>query len=105
MFGWLRSKPECPVDPATREWIDMRWAWLESQFGMERLRKARVILPRPEFFPDPFRSTPEDARRMLDRVCGYMDIDPATVELSLYQDRTPVYEGELRQGTAGLYHS
>jgi hypothetical protein len=103
MFGWFRSKPECPVDPAMREWIDTRWAWLEVQFGPERLRTARVVLPRPEFFPDPFRGTEEDARRMVDRVCEYMDIDPATVELSLYQDRNPVNDGKWR-GTAGLYH-
>jgi hypothetical protein len=104
MFGWFRSRPQCPVDPATQEWIDQRWAWLESQFGRERLRKTTVILPRPEFFPDPYHGTEDDVRPMLDRVCGYMGIGPATVELSLYEDRNPVYEGEWRQGTAGLYH-
>jgi hypothetical protein len=104
MLGWFRSKPECPVDPAMRQWVDTRWAWLEHQFGLERLRKARVVLPRPEFYPDAFNGTEEDARRMLDRTCGYMEIDPATVELSLYEDRNPVYEGEWRHGTAGLYH-
>jgi hypothetical protein len=41
---------------------------------------------------------------MLDRVCAYMDIEPAIVDLSLYQDRNPVYEGGRRRGTAGLYH-
>jgi hypothetical protein len=104
MFGWLSRRPVCPVSPDARAWIDQRWTWLEGQFGVQRLRRCRVILPRPEFFPDPFRSTPDDARRMLDRVCGYMDIDPATVELSLYEDRNPVRTGEWRHGTAGLYH-
>ena len=41
---------------------------------------------------------------MLDRVCDYMEIEPDTVELSLYEDRNPVYEGEWRHGAAGLYH-
>jgi len=41
---------------------------------------------------------------MLDRVCAYMDIEPAIVELSLYADRNPVFEGRWQQGTAGLYH-
>jgi hypothetical protein len=104
MFGWFDSKPKCPIDSTTQQWVDNRWTWLEDQFGLERLRKSRVILPRPEFFPDPYHGTEEDARRMLDRVCGYMDIDPATVELSLYEDRNPVYEGEWRHGTSGLYH-
>ncbi len=103
MFGWFRSNPECPVDLATRQWIDERWAWLESQFGLERLRATTVVLPRPEFFPDAYHGTAEDVRHMLDRVCEYMDIDPTLVELSLYEDRNPVYEGEWRQGTAGLY--
>src|SRR5262249_33934531 len=104
MFRWFRSKVECPVDPATREWIDRRWAWLEGQFGRERVRKTPGILPRPEFFPDPFDGTEEAARRMLDRACAYMGIDPASIELSLYEDRNPVHEGQWRRGTAGLYH-
>jgi hypothetical protein len=104
MFDWFFSNSECPVDPAMRQWIDTRWAWLEGQFGTERLRDGCVILPRAEFFPDPFHGTEEDARRMLDRVCDYMDIDPGSIELSLYEDRNPVYEGEWRNGTAGLYH-
>ena len=98
MFGWFRSQPKCPVDPDTRRWIDERWRWLEQQFGANRLRKTTVVLPRPEYFPDPFHGTEEDARRMLDRVCGYMDINPATIELSLY------VEGQ-RQQTAGRYHA
>jgi hypothetical protein len=105
MLRWFRSKPECPVGPEARQWIDTRWGWLEGQFGAERLRRTRVILPHPEFFPDPFHGREEDARRMLDHVCGYMDIDPTTVELSLYEDRNPVYDGEWRHGTAGLYHA
>lgn len=104
MFGWFRSKAECPVEPQLREWIDVRWSWLETEFGREKLQNARVILPRPEFFPDPYQGTEPDARRILDRVCGYMDINPATVLLSLYEDRNPVFEGNFRQGTAGLYH-
>jgi hypothetical protein len=104
MLGWFRSKPQCPVDPATRGWVDERWAWLEDQFGLERLLDTEVILPRPEYFPDPYHGTERDVRRMLDRVCGYMDIDPAAVCLSLYEDRNPVYEGDWRHGTAGLYH-
>jgi hypothetical protein len=104
MFGWFRTKAECPVNPSTRAWIEERWTWLEAQFGVERLRSARVILPRPEFFPDPFAGRPEDARALLDRVCGYMGIDAASIELSLYEDRNPVYDGHWREGTAGLYH-
>jgi hypothetical protein len=104
MLGWFRAPPECPVDTATRNWIDARWAWLEDQFGTGRVREARVILPRPEFFPDPFNGTAEEARRMLDRTCEYMGLDAATVELSLYAERNPLYADGWQHGTAGLYH-
>ncbi|MEX0704512.1 MAG: hypothetical protein WD069_20590 [Planctomycetales bacterium] len=103
MLGWLRPKADCPVDPATRAWVDGRWDWLESQFGLDRLRNTSVILPHAEFFPDPYHGDEAGVRRMLDCVCGHMAIDPATVELSLYEDRSPVHEGRWRPGTAGLY--
>lgn len=103
MFGIFGAKPICPVDPATREWIDRRWAWLEREFGRDGPRKCQVVLPRPEFFPDSFQGTEADAQRMLQRVCGYLGIDPESVELVLYEDRNPVHEGRWRQGTAGLY--
>jgi hypothetical protein len=110
MLGWFTSKPKCPVDDATREWLDARWRWLEEQFGADRARKATVVLPRAEFFPDEYCGTDEDARRILDRVCGYMDVDPATVEMSLYDETDPLANNPFiaegtRHGTAGLYHA
>jgi hypothetical protein len=109
LFDWFRSKPECPVDPDTRTWIDHRWRWLEAEFGTDRVRKLPVVLPRPEFFPDPYNATEADARQMLDRVCGYMGIGPSTIRMSLYDEsdpmaENPIFGGQRREGTAGLYH-
>jgi uncharacterized protein YjbI with pentapeptide repeats len=104
MSNWFASEPDCPIDPPTREWIERRWAWLTEQFGLERVRSSRVILPSADFFPDSYQGTADDARVMLDRVCGYMGIAPETVELSIFEDRNPVHDGQGRLGTAGLYH-
>ncbi|MGL6074438.1 MAG: SMI1/KNR4 family protein [Fimbriiglobus sp.] len=109
LFDWFRSQPECPIDAETREWLDRRWHWLEGQFGTERVRQAPVVLPRPEFFPDTFRGTEEDVRRMLDRVCGYMDIDPKTIVMSLYSAEDGPFPGQPHlyswewQGSVGMY--
>lgn len=103
MFDWLFSKPVCPVDLPTRDWIEQRWNWLTEQFGPERVRAAHVILPMPEFFPDAYSGTPDCARVMLDRVCGYMGIAPDVVDVSFYQDCNPVYDEKGRRGTAGWY--
>lgn len=109
LFDWFRSPSACPVDDATRAWLDARWAWLEREFGPGRARNAPVVLPRPEFFPDPYHGTEDDARLILDRVCGYMGLDPDSVVMSLYDDQGPVaghpfFDGR-RHGTAGLYHA
>ena len=103
MLPWFNAKPECPVDAATKDWIDRRWAWLTQEFGLQRLRDATVVLPLAQFFPDEFDGRPEDAQRMLDRVCGYMGVDPAGLKLSIYTENNPVFEGQWQRGTSGLY--
>jgi hypothetical protein len=105
MLRWFHSKPQCPVDPTMREWIDKRWHWLEAEFGLDRLLDIPVILPRAEFFPDPYHGTSDDARRMLDKVCEYMGIDPSTIEFKVYADDNPVFDGKFQQRTLGLYES
>lgn len=86
LFSWLVPKTECPIDPATRVWVDRRWSWLEGQFGCDRLLRQPVVLPRPEFFPDPYNQRPADIYAMLGRVCGYMDVDPSSISLSLFEN-------------------
>jgi len=104
MFAWFRRKCECPVAADVQQWIDSRWNWLAEQFGADRPRQSTVILPLAEFFPDAFDDSEESIRQMVDRVCQYMGLDPATIAFSVYQDPTPTYPGEWRNGTAGLYH-
>jgi hypothetical protein len=103
MLGWFRSQARCPVDDVTRTWLDERWAWLEEQFGLDRLRKMEVILPSHKYFPDRYEKTTEDVQRMMERVCEYMELDPDSIELSFYRDRKSVYLGGIQEGAAGLY--
>src|SRR5262245_28381795 len=74
MFGWFR--PGCPVGPKDKAWIENRMRWLAREFGLERLREAPVMLPTPEFFPDPYSGTKKAVRPIFERVCGCMKIDP-----------------------------
>jgi hypothetical protein len=46
--------------------------WLSAEFGSDRMRSAPVVLPTREFFPDPYVGEQANARRILDRVCGWM---------------------------------
>jgi hypothetical protein len=85
VFGLFR--PSCPVDASAKHWIEERLAWLRSQFGNEIFVNSPVILPTDEFFPDPYDGSEASIRRMLDRVCGYMRVDPGSVWLQLIRNR------------------
>jgi hypothetical protein len=97
MFNWLWPRPRCPIDTWEKAWTETRMCWLAEQFGLDRLRRAEVVLPNDHYFPDPYRSTAEDVRRMMDRLCGYMGIDPGTLDLVVSPD-------EEMSEAAGYYH-
>jgi HEAT repeat protein len=96
MFGWLR--PKSPLDPPEKLWIEQRMSWLANTFGVRRLREATVVLPTPEFFPDPYRGADADVRALFGRVCGYMGIDPGRADLGFFEE-----EDQGIRNAAGVY--
>src|SRR5262249_51752236 len=82
MFGWFQ--PTCPVPPVEKVWIEQRMAWLADEFGLQRFKDAVVTLPTPEFFPDPYEGSENDARQVFSRVCGYMGVDVGRIELGFF---------------------
>jgi hypothetical protein len=104
MFNWF--SPKCPVEPAKKLWVERVITWIIGEFGLDRLRRAPVVLPLPKFFPDPADGSQEAARSLFGRVCHYMDIDPTTVDLEFFhspeRDQDVVYVGPSRL-PAGRY--
>src|SRR5687768_2276943 len=84
---WFR--PRCPVSLDEKTWIESRFCWLAQEFGCERIRATPVILPTPEFLPESYEGTEEDAARLLRRVCRYMEVDPHRIRLSFYSEEGP----------------
>lgn len=78
MLGWLFPSA-CPCDPAAKAWVEERLAWLADEFDDHAFNGRRIVLPTPEFFPDRYDSSPKAVRRLLDRVCDYMDVPPELV--------------------------
>ncbi|VTT99312.1 Uncharacterized protein OS=Planctomyces limnophilus (strain ATCC 43296 / DSM 3776 / IFAM 1008 / 290) GN=Plim_2537 PE=4 SV=1 [Gemmataceae bacterium] len=110
MFDWLFGSP-CPLDPAAKNWVETRLAWLQDEFGEDELLTNPIILPTPTYFPDPYDGSRRAARVLFDRVCGYAGIDPAALRLEFIAPRpydNPLYlvngTGEaLPTAAAGLY--
>jgi hypothetical protein len=93
MFGWFG--PSCCCDPAAKSWVESRLKWLSQQFGLHILLERPIILPTDEFFPDAYDGSSKAVRRMFRRVCQYMEVDPETVEIKLFKDRTSLTEAYL----------
>jgi hypothetical protein len=107
MWPFPATQIHCPVDPEVQEWIDGRLDWLRDQLGRDVPRKVRIILPTPEFFPDPYEGRPDDAQGMLIRVAGYMNVDPDRFKLFIYSEANPEPPPGLGPnrtlGSAGVY--
>jgi hypothetical protein len=94
MLGWFR--PKCPLATCEKTWVEWRMRWLAEQFGIDRLLHAPVILPTEEFFPAELAVGRNGAKACLVRMCGYMGVDPAAVEMEVRPD-------DDMPGAAGLY--
>jgi hypothetical protein len=106
MLGWL-FQPTCPCDSAAKGWIEERLEWLGEEFTDSAYSGRQVVLPTPRFFPDPYDGSQESVRKLLDRVCGYMDVDPGCLELKFITDANRIWlvndAGQYLPGAAGTY--
>ena len=82
MFRWFKAS--CPVDPAAKAWIEDRLQWLNEQFENSAFTDKPVVLPTPEFFPDPYDTSKNSVRRLLDRVCEYMGVAPSLISIKKF---------------------
>ncbi len=106
MLDWL-FPPSCPCDPAAKEWVEERLEWLAEEFDDHAFNGRRIVLPTPDFFPDPYDGSKAAASQLFDRVCDFMDVIRDLVELRF---RTVGKLGFVTEGgydagyAAGTYH-
>jgi hypothetical protein len=89
--------------------VDEGFVRLEKMLGRERMLRASVILPSPEYFPDPYDNTPATAEALFQRVCNYMKVERRGIEFEVFPDETeqlrkvlPYWSGGS-DGCAGFY--
>jgi hypothetical protein len=106
MLNWL-FKPSCPCDVAAKAWVEERLEWLAEEFCSSVFSDRPIVLPTPEFFPDAYDASKRGVRRLLDRVCEYMDVVPDLVELKFVADAGKLWlvndSGHYLAHTAGTY--
>lgn len=80
MFGWLFGS-SCPLDPQAKRWLEDRLVWLRNEFGADELYGGSMVMPTPEYFPDPYDGSRDAVQLLFTRVCEYMGVDPDDVRL------------------------
>ena len=80
------STPKCPVEAEDKLWLEESMEWLLEEFGSDTFRDVTVVLPTDEFFPDEYSADEDDARSLVDRVCGYMSVNPDLIEVEFFQN-------------------
>ena len=89
--------------------MDEGFRRLEKMLGRRRMLEATVILPTPEYFPDPYDESSATADKLFERVCRYMHVDRSHIQLEIFPDETeelrdilPYWRGDSG-GCAGFY--
>jgi hypothetical protein len=81
-----RFTTKCPLDTWEKTWVETRMRWLAGQLGIQRLLRAELVLPTERYFPEPYHGTPEDAQRLLDRLCFFFALPPGDLPLEVCED-------------------
>lgn len=101
--AWLGGRTSCPASTDEKKVVENAFTLLRKHLGIERLRKAVVLEPTPEFFPDRYDASLDAAKNLFVRVCGYMGIADQSVCLSFWQDAPEAPGTRSAQRAAGLY--
>jgi hypothetical protein len=104
------TKPKLPITAEQQSRIDDSFLRLAALLSAHRLLQATVVLPTPEYFPDPYDRSEVSLQRMFHRVATLMQVDPTDIDVKLFasgddltRDLVPFYSGAT-SGAAGLYH-
>jgi hypothetical protein len=89
----LGFRPKLPINEEDRQWVNHGFDRLSLALGRSRMLDAEVILPTAEHFPDYYDGTEETLEALFGRLCGYMRVDRASIELEVLPDET----AELRE--------
>src|SRR6516164_11177942 len=100
--------PDCHLLPEEKAWVEDRMLWLLTQFGAEPIRRP-PLSPASDLLPRKWDRSEEAGADLLQRLCRFMLLDPARVELDYYSysethSLESAYAGESsRSGPAGLF--
>lgn len=86
MFGFFRKKKiiKAPIPDESQKWMLDTFKWLLDEFDKEKIISRKTLCPTAQDFPYKFEQSEKDALTLLPIIAAQMEIDPAKIELSFY---------------------
>lgn len=102
-------QPRCLVDPCAKRWVEDRLQWLMAAFPRNVFTGGKVmVLPTPEFFPEPFDGSKLGVHKLLKIICGHIGVDRERIELRVSDSPHTLWlvdqRGQALPHAAGTYH-
>lgn len=105
MFGFSKKEkiPQSPIPDERREWLEQIFTHLVETFGKEAIRTRRVLVPHHSDFPIRYNGDPGTGEDTLAILAPQMEIDPETIELTVYQEAARKISTGSFLGTNEIY--
>jgi len=109
IWGWIAGVGRCPASPAEKAVVDEGFQLLDETLGRARMKDAVLVEPTADFFPDRWDASVDAAVNLFGRVCEYMGVSRAEVELSFWADAGKIDRiglataGGKKSGAGGYY--
>lgn len=95
MFAFFKKKNNCPVSEDVRLWLENSLIWLIQQFGEDKIRSVKTLLPLQTDFPDIiFNASEQMAYDLLNVVGQQMNTDPDKIKLHFYNEQLLEIRGQ-----------
>jgi hypothetical protein len=78
MFGLGKAK--LPITSEQKDWVDQSFVRRANLVGAARLTEGTLVLPSPEYFPDPYDRSEEALQFIFGRVARMMGLEPICLQ-------------------------
>lgn len=89
------NQPQCPIDEATRVWMEDAFIWLINQFGEKQFYGLKIVTPTEDNFPIKFDGTQDSVMSCAKIIARQMNIDNDKVNITFYNQQTLELGNEL----------
>jgi len=80
------SKPDCPVSPFDKDWIEKSFIWFENHLRNDFLKEHSFLLPTKEVFPFDKIQSGIEIEKIIEIICNHIEFDSSKIDIKIIVD-------------------